>query len=88
MTQRPNADDLKRLWDLSVMPTEKVYFTQSYVDRKTGADGKPLCSAIVALVTDDPSTFSDILSDFEGAAAADLIARWPHRAELITALTR
>jgi hypothetical protein len=23
-------------------------------------DGKPLCSAIVALVTDDPSTFSDM----------------------------
>jgi hypothetical protein len=39
MTQRPNADDLMRLWDLSVMPTEKVYFAQSYVDRKTGADG-------------------------------------------------
>ena len=60
MTQRPSADDLKRLWGLSVMPTEKVYFAQSYVDRKTGADGKPLCSAIVALVTDDPSTFSDM----------------------------
>jgi len=29
-----------------------------------------------------------VLSDFEGAAAADLIARWPHRADLITALTR
>jgi hypothetical protein len=42
------------------MPTEKVYFAQSYVDRKTGTDGKPLCSAIVALVTDDPSTFSDM----------------------------
>jgi uncharacterized protein len=27
-------------------------------------------------------------SDFEGAAAADLIAHWPHRAELIAALTR
>jgi predicted cupin superfamily sugar epimerase len=163
MAQRPSADDLKRLWNLSVMPTEKVYFTQSYVDQKTGGDGKPLCSAIVALVTDDPSTFSDmhrlptdeiwhfylgdpiellllhhdgrdelvvlghevlaghevqhvvpagtwmgarlrpggeygvygntmapgfVLSDFEGAAAADLIARWPHRADLIRALTR
>jgi len=28
------------------------------------------------------------LSDFEGANAAELISRWPHRAELITALTR
>ena len=60
MAQRPNADDLKRLWKLSVMPTEKVYFTQSYVDPKTGADGKPLCSATIALLTDDPSTFSDM----------------------------
>ena len=60
MAQRPNPDDLKRLWNLSLMPTEKVYFTQSYVDPKTGADGKPLCSAIVALVTDDPSSFSDM----------------------------
>jgi len=60
MAQRPNVDDLTRLWKLSVMPTEQVYFTQSYVDRKTGADGKPLCSAIVALLTDDPSSFSDM----------------------------
>jgi predicted cupin superfamily sugar epimerase len=163
MARRPSADDLKRLWNLSVMPTEKVYFTQSYVDEKTGSDGKPLCSAIVALVSDDPSTFSDmhrlptdeiwhfylgdpiellllhtdgrdelvvlgqevlagqevqhvvpagtwmgarlrpggeygvfgntmapgfVLSDFEGADAGDLIARWPHRADLIRALTR
>jgi uncharacterized protein len=163
MAQRPNVDDLTRLWKLSVMPTEKVYFTQSYVDPKIGADGKPLCSAIVALLTNDPSSFSDmhrlptdeiwhfylgdpiellllhpdghdelvvlgrdvlagqevqhvvpagtwmgarlrpggdygvfgntmapgfVLSDFEGAAAAELIARWPQRADLITALTR
>ena len=163
MARRPTADDLKRLWNLSEMPTEKVYFTQSYVDPRTGGDGKPLCSAIVALVTDDPATFSDmhrlptdeiwhfylgdpiellllradgrdelvllghdvlagqevqrvvpagtwmgarlrpggeygvygntmapgfLLSDFEGATAADLAARWPDRADLIRALTR
>jgi len=28
------------------------------------------------------------ISDFEGANAAELIARWPHRAELIAVLTR
>ena len=60
MSRRPTADDLQRLWSLSVMPTEKVYFTQTYVDPRTGAEGKPLCSAIVALVTDDPATFSDM----------------------------
>jgi predicted cupin superfamily sugar epimerase len=163
MAPRPSADDLKRLWNLSEMPTERVFFRPSYVDPKAGSDGKPLCSAIVALVTSDPSTFSDmhrlptdeiwhfhlgdpiellllhpdgrdelivlgaevlegqevqhvvpagtwmgarlrpggeygvwgntmapgfVLSDFEGASAEDLVARWPHRADLITALTR
>ncbi len=163
MAPRPSADDLRRLWNLVEMPTERVYFRQTYVDPKAGPDGKPLCSAIVALVTSDPSTFSDmhrlptdeiwhfclgdpiellllhpdgrdelvilgtdvlegqevqhvvpagtwmgarlrpggeygvwgntmapgfILSDFEGAEARDLIARWPHRADLITAMTR
>ena len=29
-----------------------------------------------------------VLSDFEGALAVDLIARWPHRGDLILALTR
>src|SRR4029077_15843035 len=60
MAQKPNVDDLMRLWKLSEMPTEKVYFTQSYVDRKAGADGKPLCSATIALLPNDPSTFSDM----------------------------
>jgi predicted cupin superfamily sugar epimerase len=42
------------------MPTENVRFSQSYVDDKVGPDGKPLCSAIVALLVDDPSVFSDM----------------------------
>jgi predicted cupin superfamily sugar epimerase len=42
------------------MPTENVLFWQSYVDDKIGLDGKPLCSAIVALLVDDPNVFSDI----------------------------
>ncbi len=29
-----------------------------------------------------------VMSDFEGASAEDLVARWPHRADLIAALTR
>jgi hypothetical protein len=145
------------------MPTERVLFLQTYVDPKTGPDGRPLCSSIIALVTSDPSTFSDMhrlptdelwlfhlgdpiellllhpdgrdelvvlgpsvldgheiqhvvpagtwmgarlrpggeygvwgntmapafaLDDFEGARATDLVARWPHRADLIAALTR
>jgi len=42
------------------MPTENVLFWQSYVDDKIGLDGKPLCSAIVALLVDDPDVFSDM----------------------------
>ena len=42
------------------MPTENVLFWQSYVDDKIGLDGKPLCSAIVALPVDDPNVFSDM----------------------------
>jgi predicted cupin superfamily sugar epimerase len=42
------------------MPTENVRFFQSYVDDEIGTDGKPLCSAIVALLVDDPSVFSDM----------------------------
>jgi predicted cupin superfamily sugar epimerase len=163
MTTRPSVDDLKRHWGLAEMQTEQVFFVQTYVDPKSGPDGRSLSSAIIVLVTDDPATFSDMhrlptdelwlfhlgdpiellllhpdgrdelvilgpdvlagqevqhvvpagtwmgarlqaggeygvwgntmapgyaLTDFEGARAADLAARWPHRAELITALTR
>jgi predicted cupin superfamily sugar epimerase len=145
------------------MPTENVRFSQTYVDARIGADGKPLCSAIIALLVDDPTVFSDmhrlptdelshfylgdpiellllysdgsdelvilgqdvlagqriqtvvplertwapgfgreattastetpwrqaiVLSDFESAGAEELIARWPHRARLIQAMTR
>ena len=42
------------------MPTENVLFWQSYVDDKIGLDGKPLCSAIVALLVDDLNVFSDM----------------------------
>ena len=161
--ERPSADELRRHWGLAEMQTEQVFFIQTYVDPKSGADGRSLCSAIIAMVTDDPATFSDMhrlptdelwlfhlgdpiellllhpdgrdelvilgpdvlagqeiqhvvpagtwmgarlraggeygvwgntmapgyaLSDFVGANAADLIARWPQRADLIAALTR
>jgi predicted cupin superfamily sugar epimerase len=42
------------------MPTENVRFTQTYVDAQIGPDGKPLCSATIALLVDDPSVFSDM----------------------------
>ena len=57
---RPTAAQLTELWGLSTMPTENVAFVQTYVDAKIGPDGKPLCTAIIAMVTDDPETFSDL----------------------------
>jgi predicted cupin superfamily sugar epimerase len=163
MTGRPSAADLKKLWQLTTMPTEDVLFTQTYVSAGIGPDGKPLGTAMVAMFIADPSSFSDmhrlptdeiwhfylgdpiellllhpdghdelvvlgtdvmagqrvqtvvphgvwmgarlrpggeygvygntmapgfVLSDFEAGTAAELIERWPHRAELINALTR
>lgn len=163
MTVRPSATDLKELWQLTTMPQEDVLYTHTYTSAERGADGKPLCTAIVAMVTADPSSFSDmhrlptdeiwhfylgdpiellllfpdgrdelvvlggdvlagqriqtvvphgvwmgarlrpggdygvygntmapgfVPSDFEAAREAELIERWPHRAELIAALTR
>lgn len=57
---RPSPEQLVEFWNLRTMPTENVRFWQSYVDDKIGPDGKPLCSAIVALLVDDHSVFSDM----------------------------
>jgi uncharacterized protein len=161
--RRPSAEQLIEHWQLTTMPTEKVQFCQTYVDPRTGPDSKPLCSAIIALLVEDPTVFSDmhrlptdelwhfylgdpiellllysdgsdelvilgqdilagqriqtvvpagtymgarlqpggdygvygntmapgfVLSDFESAGAEELIAKWPHRASLIQAMTR
>lgn len=40
--------------------TEQVWFSQTYLDPKSNSDGRPLCTAIIAMVTDDPATFSDM----------------------------
>jgi hypothetical protein len=45
MATRPSAEDLRRHWDLTEMQTERVYFTQTYVDPRTGRDGRSLCMA-------------------------------------------
>jgi len=57
---RPTAARLTELWGLSTMPAENVAFAQTYVDTKIGSDGKPLCTAMIGMVTDDPETFSDL----------------------------
>ncbi|MPZ85445.1 MAG: cupin domain-containing protein [Actinophytocola sp.] len=163
MARRPTAAELRDLWRLTPLPTEDVLFTQTYDSPGKGPDGKPICNAMIAMVTADPSSFSDmhrlptdeiwhfylgdpvellllhpdgrdelvvlgtdvlggqrvqavvphgtwmgarlrpggeygvygntmapgfVPSDFEGGAAAELVERWPHRAELIRALVR
>jgi uncharacterized protein len=163
MSRRPTAAELRELWQLETMPFEDVRFTQTYDSPGRGADGKPICTAIVAMMVADPSCFSDmhrlptdeiwhfylgdpiellllhpngddqliilgtdvlngqriqavvpagawmgarlreggeygvygntmapgfVPSDFEGGDADELAARWPHREELIRAMTR
>lgn len=160
---RPTAEQLIQLWRLRKMPQEDVLFTPTYESPGRGEDGKPLCTAMVAMFTPEPGSFSDlhrlptdeiwhfylgdpvellllhpgggdelvilgadvlagqriqttvpsntwmgarlrpggeygvygntmapgfVPSDFEPGDRAELTARWPHRAELITALTR
>ena len=51
---RPSPEQLVEFWNLRTMPTENVRFWQSYVDDKIGPGGKPLCSAIVALLPATP----------------------------------
>lgn len=160
---RPTVEELRQLWQLTKMPQEDVLFTQTYESAGKGADGKPLCTATVAMFTAEPGSFSDmhrlptdeiwhfylgdpiellllhpdgrdelvvlgtdvlggqriqatvpaatwmgarlrpggeygvygntmapgfVPSDFELGDPTGLTTRWPHRAELITALTR
>ena len=70
MTARPIADELVELWGMTTMPTENVRFTQSYVDPKVGRDGKAFCSAIVALLVDDPTVFADLHRTSTGGSSA------------------
>ncbi len=160
---RPTVSELVELWQLTKLPQEDVLFTPTYESAGKGPDGKPLCTAMVAVFTAEPGSFSDmhrlptdeiwhfylgdpvellllhpdggdeliilgtdvlagqrvqttvpagtwmggrlrpggeygvygntmapgfVPSDFEPGDRTDLTGRWPHRAELITALTR
>jgi predicted cupin superfamily sugar epimerase len=48
------------MFDMAHMGTENVEFRQTWVSAATGPDGKPLGTAIVALLTGDPGSFSDL----------------------------
>jgi uncharacterized protein len=61
MTRRPSAAELRDLWQLtSLLPQEDVHFTPTYESREKGADGKPLCTAMIAMLTADEHSFSDM----------------------------
>lgn len=57
---RPTVEQLVELWGLRKMPQEDVLFTPTYESAATGADGKPLCNAMVAVFTAEPGSFSDM----------------------------
>lgn len=59
-SNRPSVDELVELWRLEPMKTENVLFSQTYVSPTNGEDGKALSTAIVALLTNDPQSFSDM----------------------------
>lgn len=60
VNRRPTVEELVALWHLEPMETENVQFSQTYVSPTIGTDGKPRSTAIIALLTDDPRSFSDM----------------------------
>lgn len=58
--RRPSAQDLIAHFKMSPMETENVMFSQTYVSSVTHCDGRPEGTAIVALLTADADSFSDL----------------------------
>ena len=59
-TNRPSVDELIAHWKLEPMGTENVLFTQSYLSDQQDSKGNPVYTAIVALITSDPESYSDM----------------------------
>ncbi len=57
---RPTARELAQLWQMTKLPQEDVLFTPTYESAARGPDGKPLCTAMVAMFTAEPGSFSDM----------------------------
>ena len=47
-------------WRLQPMTSENVLFTQSYVAAQTGTDNRPCGTAIIAMLTSDADSISDM----------------------------
>ena len=59
-TSRPSIQQLVEHWNLEPMGTENVLFTQTYLSAVTSAEGRPQYTAIIALMTSDAGSFSDM----------------------------
>ena len=57
---RPTADELIELWQFQPMDTENILFAQSYIAPTKLDGGKAVSTAIIAMVTKDPQSFSDM----------------------------
>lgn len=54
------AEDLIRHFNMTFMGHESIYFTQTYASDVLFGEHKPVGTAIIALVTDDPDSYSDM----------------------------
>ncbi len=59
-TTRPSVQQLIDHWKLEPMGTENVLFTQTYQSTVETSNGRPQYTAIIALMTADPESFSDM----------------------------
>jgi predicted cupin superfamily sugar epimerase len=57
---RPSVDELIAHWNLELMGAENVLFTQSYLSDQQDENGNPQYTAIVALITNHPDSYSDM----------------------------
>jgi uncharacterized protein len=55
-----DADEVIDLLGMQPMATEQVVFRQVYAGPGTDPDGRPVSTAIVAMLTNDPGSFSDL----------------------------
>jgi hypothetical protein len=58
--KRPSIEELIEHWHLEPMETENVLFTQSYLSDQQDENGNPQYTAILALITNNPNSFSDM----------------------------
>jgi predicted cupin superfamily sugar epimerase len=57
---RPSVDELIAHWNLQPMGAENVLFTQSYLSDLQDKNGNPQYTAIIALITNHPDSYSDM----------------------------